>query len=163
MARTKVPSIRDSQQPIQRRLIIHESSPESCSKSSDSSVPPTPPANTTMTQSNNEVHNEEESVTCSKKQSESHVDEQSNSSSVPRQNTLPIEKIPRLKPILEENEHFECKIGVKSKVDDVTKLINDVLKNDPTNLKLFKESPLGHFLELKNYEHSNQVMWLLLI
>ncbi|XP_062113269.1 uncharacterized protein LOC133824408 [Humulus lupulus] len=106
--KAKVPSIRDSQQPFQRVLIIHESSPESCSKSSDSSVPPTPPANTTMTQSDNEVHNEEKSVTCSLKQSESHI-----------------EKTPQLKPILEENEHFECKIGVKSKMDDVTKLIND--------------------------------------
>ena len=57
MARTKVPSIRDPQQPIQRRLVIHESSPESsCSKSLDSSVPPTPPADTIMTQSNNEVN-----------------------------------------------------------------------------------------------------------
>ena len=57
MARTKVRSIRDPQQPIQRRLVIHESSPESsCSKSLDSSVPPTPPADTIMTQSNNEVN-----------------------------------------------------------------------------------------------------------
>lgn len=57
MVRTKVPSIRDPQQPIQRRLVIHESSPESsCSKSLDSSVPPTPPADTIMTQSNNEVN-----------------------------------------------------------------------------------------------------------
>ena len=79
-------------------------------------------------------------------------------------NLLQIEKIPRLKPILEENEHFECKISIKSQIDKVTKLINNVLKNDPTNLQLFKESPFGHFLDLSNnYEHSSQVMWLLLI
>ena len=57
MARMKVPSIRDPQQLIQRRLIIHESSPESsCSKSLDASVPPTPPADTTTTQLDNEVN-----------------------------------------------------------------------------------------------------------
>lgn len=79
-------------------------------------------------------------------------------------NLLQIEKIPRLKPILEENEHFECKISIKSQIDKVTKLINNVLKNDSTNLQLFKESPFGHFLDLSNnYEHSSQVMWLLLI
>ena len=79
-------------------------------------------------------------------------------------NLLQIEKIPRLKPILEENEHFECKISIKSQMDKVTKLINNVLKNDSTNLQLFKESPFGHFLDLSNnYEHSSQVMWLLLI
>ncbi|XP_062086234.1 uncharacterized protein LOC133792348 [Humulus lupulus] len=118
MTRTKVPSIRDPQQLIQRWLIIHESSLESpCSKSLDSSVSPTPLADTTMTQLDNEVYIEEDSVTCFEEQLESHVDEQSESSS--------IEKIPRLKPILEENEHFECKISVKSQIDNVTKLVND--------------------------------------
>ena len=79
-------------------------------------------------------------------------------------NLLQMEKISRLEPILKENEHFECKISIKSRMDEITRHISDVLKNDPTHLKLFKESPFGHFLDISDYyRHFSQVMWLLLV
>ncbi|PON95658.1 hypothetical protein TorRG33x02_084870, partial [Trema orientale] len=61
-----------------------------------------------------------------------------------------VENIPRLRPVLKQSEHFECKIGINCSFVDIMDIVNYIkneLNDHPVSLYWFRhQSQFGHFL-----------------
>ena len=73
------------------------------------------------------------------------------------------EDIESLKTILSEDDHFKCKISIKSTYKEIYTLIKHCLKH-PGELEAFKATQFGHLLDVPtHYQHSSQLMWYFIL